>query len=760
MSSIGANQTIKWTGTTWSGAADDIQITGLINNSLTLKNFQIAGTNLSLVKSIVVGDNVIADAVITNTLITVPVSLLIGGTYPVYLVLDNDTRMLPQSFPMQYIALTSNVSSISEGGVIVLTLTSTNLPDGTVVPYTVTGTASLSDTNLVTSTGNFVVNNSTAVLTVQVASDTLVEGTENITVTLDNTGVSVTVNILDSLYALTSYGVTSVNEGSSFQIGLIGQNIIDNTLVPYVITGVAAVDINGASLTGNFTVVNNSAVITFSVTADQITEGTETFTLTLVGTTTSIAVTIGDTSLTPTYAFTTSNAFLDYGNSYTVNIATTNIASGTVLPYTISGVSSSDINNASLTGNVTITNNATSLNITTSDLTPVGAAAAKNMTITVGTGALTGVGVLPIMRSIITSTVAAAGTVSLAWNYYTTAVGTPDTFDVYIDGALQGSPATATISGLTVNSGADRTLLIRPKKSGTYTGADMTRTIRYFAYTGGQQNWTVPSNRNFALVDVGGAQGGELGGEGGRTRTFITTTPSETLYVFVGGVGADGGSTGCVADTTRAGGYNGGGTGGGNRAGCGAGVSVQRLGSGGGGASDIRRGGTALANRFIVSGGGGGCGSNSGFVNSGCGGTAATVGQGAGYGASPGNGGVTGQTGCGGAWPISTAGGAASTSAGGGAGTGDVVVGNAGSLGQGAAGGIGTLGGNNPGRASGGGGGFYGGGGGGINSNYGSGGSGGGGSGYLDPALTTLWNNYGVGTAGGITGNGKVLIIV
>jgi hypothetical protein len=81
------------------------------------------------------------------------------------------------------------------------------------------------------------------------------------------------------LYGLESSSAT-VTEGNTFTISLTTINAENGTLVPYTITGVSSNDINGASLTGSFTVINNFASITFTVSADELVE-TETFTLTL-----------------------------------------------------------------------------------------------------------------------------------------------------------------------------------------------------------------------------------------------------------------------------------------------------------------------------------------------------------------------------------------------------------------------------------------------------------------------------------------------
>jgi Glycine rich protein/RTX calcium-binding nonapeptide repeat (4 copies) len=207
-----------------------------------------------------------------------------------------------------------------------------------------------------------------------------------------------------------------------------------------------------------------------------------------------------------------------------------------------------------------------------------------------------------------------------------------------------------------------------------------------FNFTNAAQTWTVPAGVTEATFDLYGASGypgplTELApGLGGRATATIAVTPGASIQVNVGGQGF-----------LPAGGFNGGGTG--------VNTSSGATSSGGGGASDIRIGGTALTDRVLVAGGGGGAGSNA------CNGVSAAGGHGgglSGLGGSPG--------GCG----DTTPGGGATQTTGGSAGTAQ-----AGQFGLGANGADSGFGGG----GGGGGGGWYGGGG-------GNGGGGGGGSGY------------------------------
>ena len=226
-----------------------------------------------------------------------------------------------------------------------------------------------------------------------------------------------------------------------------------------------------------------------------------------------------------------------------------------------------------------------------------------------------------------------------------------------------------------------------------------------FTSTGAEQTWVVPADVTSIHVVVVGGHGGDFnpGGHGHSVTGDLAVTPGTTLYIEVGGNGAN-----SIGLNGAAGGFNGGGTGG---------SGTENAGAGGGGASDIRTvsrndSGT-LASRLIVAGGGGGRGGSN--TRGGDGGDAGSAGQDgtddAGIG-SAGSGGGAGTNAVGGA-------------GGAGFGTGG-VTGTAGAVGVGGAGGSGS--GSFANGGGGGGGGYYGGGGGGASALAGGAGGGGGSS--------------------------------
>jgi len=108
-----------------------------------------------------------------------------------------------------------------------------------------------------------------------------------------------------------------------------------------------------------------------------------------------------------------------------------------------------------------------------------------------------------------------------------------------------------------------------------------------FSSTGAAQPFTVPSGITSVFVDVQGAAGDSPdlsypGGPGGRVLGVLGVQPAEVLNLYVGSLTFNGaGEPGAICD-----GYSTAGA--------------------GGGASDIRQGGTDLLNRVVVAGGGGG----------------------------------------------------------------------------------------------------------------------------------------------------------
>ena len=166
---------------------------------------------------------------------------------------------------------------------------------------------------------------------------------------------------LPATYDVTS-SVNNVNEGETVTFQISTTNVEWDTLLSYVISGISSSDISSGSLSGSVIVIPNgdkgTASVTLRLTADQITEGTETLTINAGGATASIIV--NDTSkaaATYTLQQWPAGTSANEGSQADFSVTTTNVATGTALSYTISGVSAADVGTGSLNGTVTVGSN-------------------------------------------------------------------------------------------------------------------------------------------------------------------------------------------------------------------------------------------------------------------------------------------------------------------------------------------------------------------------------------------------------------------
>lgn len=302
----------------------------------------------------------------------------------------------PPVTPDPTYSLQANVASVSEGQAVKITLVTTNLSNGNVVPYAISGVSS-ADIGGASLSGSFTVNNNTASLDLAITADLATEGTETLTLRLTSapTNPSVPVTVVDSsvsppvpiaTYELTNavFGstpatTTTVNEGTNnviFYLSITNGGNLWGTDVPYTITGVSGTDIGSSTdaiLTqGKFQIpatpqANPVATVGFNITADQTTEGTETMTLTLNGKNVSSSVIINDTSTTPVLPPTYDLSYTQtrIGGTTLRNVdettptsgtdpsiafilVTTNVVPGTKVPFRITGIQQADITGAPL----------------------------------------------------------------------------------------------------------------------------------------------------------------------------------------------------------------------------------------------------------------------------------------------------------------------------------------------------------------------------------------------------------------------------
>ena len=266
-----------------------------------------------------------------------------------------DTSTTPPTY-----TLSSSVADVDEGGSVVITLTTTDIADDTTVDYTITG-VSASDID-VSLTGSFTITSNTDTLNINIAADATTEGSESLTLTLDGLGEDVSVVINDTSVAgsptyLLSSGSTTVNEGDSVNILLNTTNVSNGTNIPYTITGIDAADLSSGSITGNFVVNSNFALLSFTFDEDISTEGSEVMNLALDNGSDDINITILDTSIGPTYTLSASSTSVNEGDTVNITLDTTSLSNGTTVAYTITGIDAADLSSGSITGNFTVNSN-------------------------------------------------------------------------------------------------------------------------------------------------------------------------------------------------------------------------------------------------------------------------------------------------------------------------------------------------------------------------------------------------------------------
>ena len=261
-------------------------------------------------------------------------------------------------------AVSANRSSVNEGSTADFTITTSNVSAETSISYTLSGVSSTDITGGAL-TGFATVNSSgTALVSVPIAADNLTEGSETLTISLQSKTASILINDTSKAAAVPTYDLvalsSSVNEGSVASFSLTSTGVSPGTSIAYTISGVSSTDVTGG-LSGTATVdINGLATISVPIAADFLTEGTETLTVTTQGKSTSVLVNdTSKTTLVASYALSASTNSVFEGSNAVFTLTTTNVAGGTSIPYTISGVSSGDLIGGALSGSVVVNSSGT-----------------------------------------------------------------------------------------------------------------------------------------------------------------------------------------------------------------------------------------------------------------------------------------------------------------------------------------------------------------------------------------------------------------
>ena len=327
----------------------------------------------------------------TNLSISTSLNTLIGRALPSGTVLfltyndqDNSntgsyTVSLLDTTNNSTLSLVSSSASVNEGSAATFTLTTTNLTSGTSVPYTLSG-VSAADVSSGSLSGNAVVNSSgVAIILVTLLSDTLTEGAETLQVTAGGASASTVVNdtSTNSNFESESNDSRSVADPATLGSAMTGQlsAATDVDYYSYTVGGAGALSIT-------FDGPTNSVSDIFTVQLYDSAETKLSSWTTGVDTTWSAGVSAAGTyyvgilatenysfgsqsgqyALTSTfkgtsqstYSITALSSSVNEGSAATFTLTTTNVASGTSIPYTLSGISAADLSGDPLSANTAV----------------------------------------------------------------------------------------------------------------------------------------------------------------------------------------------------------------------------------------------------------------------------------------------------------------------------------------------------------------------------------------------------------------------
>lgn len=301
---------------------------------------------------------------------------------------DNTESLATTPADPTYTATISK-SEINEGSSMTVTLTTTDHPQDTLIYWTWSGTATLTDFDAPESTsGSGYVNSTTKKLTVTFTAkaDLLTEGSENIKVRFwlggPNQGTAIATSefifikdtsktpVVVKTFALSSEK-TSYNEGETINWVINTTNVPNGTGIEWRLqgTGSSTNDIIGDT-SGTATIQDNTAQIQTQIVEDLTTEGVEPIVLQIKTPTNndpfnvSRSVIIADTSIDPLYTLTPSSTIVNEGDTIEFTINTVNVTFPVIIYYENVGSSTNNDFDNDIKGSITLNSSTTIFAIT------------------------------------------------------------------------------------------------------------------------------------------------------------------------------------------------------------------------------------------------------------------------------------------------------------------------------------------------------------------------------------------------------------
>ena len=268
------------------------------------------------------------------------------------------------SYAEQSYKLKSDKDEVGEGDSVQVTLSTENVPAGTVIPFVVYITGRSSSNIVEPLSGNFTISSidsafeGSDTLTFNVIADNLTERRELMVLSLVDLEESLEISLLDTSKTpaadLPSYSLSSnadslgeVDEGDTVTFTLDTSNVPDGKQ-PYIISGIDKDDLSSGSLSGSFTISNDSfndssSSVSITLKEDVRTERKELMTLSLSGRSEKVEVKINDTSTNPTYTLSSDKDTVKPNQTITFTLTTTNVPDGTLVPYEFTNLKSADV---------------------------------------------------------------------------------------------------------------------------------------------------------------------------------------------------------------------------------------------------------------------------------------------------------------------------------------------------------------------------------------------------------------------------------
>ena len=256
----------------------------------------------------------------------------------------------------EYLTLTVDQSPVNEGLNVLFTLTSSNIPNNTMVDWAISGDI---DSNDISGglAGSFTMVNNQAQYLATIENDELLEGQEEFTLTLAaidtngiTAGLSVDVIINDMNTAATTLATTSTTQATTSTTQATTSTTQATTSTTLATTSTTQATTSTTQATTSTTPATTSTTLATTSTTQATTSTT------LATTSTTLATT--STTLAASYDNLTAQTQINEGQVALFTLTGSNIPNGATVGYFLTGISAADLQDPSdMTGTFTMSNN-------------------------------------------------------------------------------------------------------------------------------------------------------------------------------------------------------------------------------------------------------------------------------------------------------------------------------------------------------------------------------------------------------------------